>query len=217
MTTINRRLLDTVHYLTVEDISFASDKIGHGTYGRTSLASWLQADTLIFKGRLRDILIFALMAFDVADAAIYEKFELVSARKFLNVQNLGATDIVGLIDLDPTAGQNIVLPNDITFLENLTDQYRADWTTTKNMVFERKTAPAERTLYKGTVLQALCYALQFHSTLGAPVYTLFDIALMEASSGVSKGVEFVDMGGSSGPVEYEAALLTLANLLLSCV
>ena len=211
---MDRRLLESNYYLTVQDITFASDEIGDPANGRTAETAWAQTDTVVFKGKLKHILTFALMAFDVAGVAILEKFELTPARKFLNVPNLTGADLVAVIDLDPVAGEGIVTDEDMTFLANLTNQFRLNWTDEKNIALEIKSSGVV-SLYRGSVLEALAYALQVHDSLNAVVYTLYDIALLDVGSGVSKGVTFIDIAGASGPVELSKAHVTLGNLILS--
>ena len=70
---------------------------------------------------------------------------------------------------------------------------------------QEKATPANKTLYNGTVLEALTYAYQFHQTGGAPVYTLYDFALVDAGKQTNQGVEWVDIDGPNGPVELEKA------------
>ena len=213
---IDRRLLETDFYLTIQDITFASDAIGDANNGRSAAsASWAQDATVVFKGKLKHILIFALMAFDVASVAINEKFDLAPARKFKNLQNLTPDDVVEVVSLDPADGEEIVLDDDLAFLVAITNNYRCAWTDRKNIVLELKADPTDVTLYRGTVLEALAYALQVHADQGAVVYTLFDFALSDVGGGVSKGMSYIELSGTSGPVEYEKGHVTLANLLLS--
>jgi hypothetical protein len=214
-TAINRRLLESNFSLTVQDITFPSTQIGDAVSGRAADTAWALNDTVVFKGKLKHILIFALMAFDVASVAINEKFELVGERKFLNVENLTGADIVGVIDLDPTAGEGIVLADDVTYLDKLTNNYRLGFTDQKNIIAELKSDPTTKVLYRGTVLEALAYSLQVHATLNEVVYTLFDFALMDVAAGVSKGMDYLAISGNLGPIELEPAHTTLANLILS--
>jgi len=75
---INKRKLESVYYMIVQDITFASDAIGAATpTGRAATSTWAQDDEVIFKGKLKHILTFGLMAFDVASVAVNEKFSLI--------------------------------------------------------------------------------------------------------------------------------------------
>jgi hypothetical protein len=215
MTQFNKRQLENVYYLTVQDITFASTAIGDPTNGRSAATAWSQDDTVVFKGKLKHILTFALMAFDVASVAVNELFEIVPEREFLNVQNLSAADIVEVIDLDPTQGEGIVVDDDMTFLTNITNNFRLGPNDMKNVVVEEKAAPANKALYKSSVINAIAYAFQVHQTGNAVTYTLFDFALMDVAAGVTKGVEYVDIDGSLGPVELDKAHSSLASLVLS--
>jgi hypothetical protein len=211
---MDRRKLEQLYYLIVENISFASDEIGDPTNGRTSLTAWVQDAEVIFRGKLKHILVFALMAFDVAQVAVNELFTIVPEREFLNVENLGAVDIVDVISLDPADGQGIVLDNDLTFMAHLTNNFRFGWSDVKNIIIQQKAVPTNKSLYKGTVLESLAYAYQIHTTGNAVVYTLHDFALSDPAKQLNKGVQWLDINGSSGPVELEKAHVTLGNMIL---
>ena len=105
MASMDKRKLEQVYYMTVENITFASDAIGAamGT-GRSATTTWAQDGEVVFKGKLKHLLVFALMAFDVASVAIHETFSIVPEREFVNVPNLGARGIVDVVSLDPLDG-----------------------------------------------------------------------------------------------------------------
>jgi hypothetical protein len=211
---INKRKLESLYYLVGENISFDSDAIGAvSPDGRSAATAWLADEEMVFKGKLKHILTFALMAFDVASVAVNELYTIIPERDFLNVRNLGDTDIVDVVDLDPTAGEGIVQANDITFMTNLTNNLRGNWSEPKRIITANKVTPTTRAYYNGSLVEALAYGLQFQSGGTAPIYTLFDFAVMDIS-GLNKGVVYADMDGALGPVELEKAHVTLANTLL---
>ena len=209
---IDRKKLDRLFYLTVENISFASTAIGHATAGRTAATDWAANDEVVFKGKLKEILSFALMAFSVNQTAIVETFDIVDAAKYVDVPNLTTSDIVTAISLSPEDNEGIVLANDLTFMQNLTNNWRLGWTETRNIRLEEKADPTDKLLYRGSVLEALAYALQYPDAGTAPVYTLYNIALSEV--GLNKGVAWEAITGANGPVELEPAHITLANMIL---
>jgi len=210
MTAMNKRKLDTDYLLIVENISFASTEIGHATLGRTATTPWSAAAEVVFKGKLKHILIFAVMAFDVSTTSVNELFTLIPASDYTDVDNLTAADIVDVIDLDPTAGENIVLANDITFLENLTNNYRFGWDDAKNLILQEKAVVTNKPLFSGTPLQALCYAMQVST---AVIYTLWEFALLTPA--LNQGATYPTLTGANGPTELEVAHTTLAGLILN--
>jgi hypothetical protein len=215
MTVFNRRQLEKVHVLLVNDISFASDAIGAASgVGRAAETDWIATDNVVFKGPLKDILIFALMAFSGSSVSVAENFEIVPIEKWVDVPNLTSTDIVTAISLDPADGEGIVLANDVTFLTNLTNNFRLAPSTVKRVIVEEKADASNKILYQGSVLEALAYALQYQDQGTAPIYTLFEVALMDAG-GMNVGVIYDPISGANGPVEYEPYLLKIANAVLS--
>ena len=215
MSTFNKRQLENVFYMTVQGITFPSTQIGAAVGGRSAASAWLKDDTVVFRGRLKHILAFALMAFDVQSVAINELFELVPEREFLNVKNLTEQGVVAVIDLDPAQGEGIVLDDDMTFLTNITNNFRLGPTDVKNIIVEEKADPTNRALYRGSLINAIAYAFQVSETGGAVMYSLYDFALMNVGAGVSRGVDYVEIDGQLGPVELEKAHAQLANLILS--
>jgi hypothetical protein len=206
---MDRRKLLSKFYLMVDHITFPSTKIGAETNGRAANTVWAQDTNLVFVGELRHILIFALMAFDVASVAVLEQFRLVSERKF---QNLKATQDITVIDLNPTAGEGIVEDADVLFLENLTNNYRRDWDIQSGIIVENEATGAKE-YYSGSLLAALAYGLQFKQGGTAPVYTDTNFGLFEQSA-AGNGLSVIDLLGASGPVELEKAHTTLGNLVL---
>jgi len=142
-------------------------------------------------------------------------WHLIPERQFTNVKNLGETDIVTVIDLDPTAGEGIVVDDDLTFLQHLTNNFRGNWTQAKNIITAEKATPTNKAYYTGSLLEALAYALQYQNGGAAPIYTLYDFALMNTGVAQNAGVTWLDLDGSGGPVELEKAHITLANVILS--
>ncbi len=213
MAAMDKKNLERVFYMVVSDISHASTEVGDATNGRTATTAWAKDDEVIFKGKLKHLLNFAVMAFDVASVAVLETFNIVSERDYVGVENLGAADIPNVIDIDPAQGEGIVVDEDMTFLYNLTGGFRSNWDDTKNIVLQEKAVPANKILYRGSILQAYCYAMQVSGT--APVYELYDFGLIDASSSVNQGVDYPLLDSTDGPLEYEKALVTLANLVLS--
>jgi hypothetical protein len=212
---MDRRKLFKEFYLVIENITFASDAIGAaaGT-GRTADTAWAANAEVIFKGQLRHILTFGLMAFSVNDVAIVEDYSIVPDADFLNVMNLGALDLVDIISLDPADGEGIVVADDLTFLQNLTNNYRANWSDTKAVIRQEKADATNKAFFRGTVLETLAYAYQFDQVDGAPVYTLYNLGLAEYGAQLNKGVTWPPITGASGPVELEPAHVTLGNILL---
>lgn len=212
---INKRQLETPYVLTVQEITFASDAIGKtGAGGRTSTVAWAQNDTVIFTGKLKHILLFGIIAFDVSQVAILEKFTLTPATQFANIQNLAAQNIVQVVSLDPANGAGIVLDNDVTFLERITNNYRFNWSDRKRFALELKSDAGNIQLYAASVLEMLCYMLQNHATLNDLIYTLYDLAIIDESAGTNIGVTYTELTSTAGPVEIEKAHVTLANTVL---
>lgn len=209
MTTMDKRKLNRDYYLIVDNISFESDEIGHDSLGRSADTSWDPAYPVVFKGKLKHILIFAVMSFEVTTTAVTEIFTIIPATDYLGVPNLGAGDIVSVIDLDPAAAEGIVDADDVTFLENITNNYRFGWDDPKNIVVEEKAVPENKALYSGTPLQAFCYAMQFSTV---PIYTLWDFSLLKPA--LNQGVTYNTLTGASGPAELEVGHVTLATLIL---
>lgn len=214
MTTMDKRKLEQEFYLVIEGITFANDEVGDPVNGRTATSIWAQDAEVVFRGKLKHILLFGLLAFDVSSVAILEKFSLIPARDFLNIKNLGDTDIVDVVNLDPTVDEGIILDEDLTFLARLTDNFRLDWSAPRYIIVQEKATPTNRAFYKGTVLEALAYVMQVHSTGNAVVRTLYDFALLDPSSQVNKGITWVEISGSQGPVELAKAHVSLGNLIL---
>ena len=210
MASMDRRKLQSKFYLMVDHISFASSEIGATLNGRTASTAWAKDTNVVFVGELRHILIFALMAFDVAAVAVLEQFRLVSERKF---QNLLATNDVKIIDLDPTAGEGIVEDEDVLFLENLTNSYRREWDTVSGLIVEDDTTGAKE-FFSGSTLAALAYGLQYKTGGTAPLYAATNFGFFDIS-GAGNGLSVVDILGPSGPVELDKAHVTLGNLVLS--
>jgi len=210
---MDKRKLESVYYMTVKDITFASDAIGaaSGT-GRSATTTWDADQTVVFKGKLKHILNFAVMAFDVASVAINELFTLTPERDFVNMPTPGD---VGVINLDPAEGEGIVVDADMTFLNDFTNGYRLGWDDRYNLVVEEKADSTNLALYAASVLEGFIYAMQYHSTGDAPVYTLYDFAMSKAGTGYNKGVSYIDIDGTQGPVEIEKAHVTLANAILN--
>lgn len=210
MASMDRRKLQSKFYLMVDHITFASTAIGAATNGRTATTAWAKDANVVFTGELRHILIFALMAFDVAAVAINEQFRLVSERKF---QNLLATNDVQVINLDPTEGEGIVEDEDVLFLENLTNNYRREWDTVSGLIVEDETA-GTREYYSGSTLATLAYGLQYAAAGTAPIYAATNFGFFDVSA-VGNGLSVVDLLGPSGPVELDKAHVSLGNLVLS--
>jgi len=138
----------------------------------------------------------------------------VPASQFQNIQNLAADDIVQVVSLDPTDGVGIVLDDDVTFLERVTNNYRFGWSDKKKFALELKDDPGAINLYRGSILEMLCYMLQNHATLNSIIYTLYDLAMMD-EGGANIGTTYVDLLSTAGPVELEKAHITLANTILN--
>ncbi|GIK43792.1 MAG: hypothetical protein BroJett011_76250 [Chloroflexota bacterium] len=210
MASMDRRKLQSKFYLMVDHISFASTEIGALTNGRTAVTTWAKDTNVVFVGELRHILIFALMAFDVAAVAVLEQFRLVSERKF---QNLLATNDLTIIDLNPTAGEGIVEDEDVLFLENLTNNYRREWDMLSGLIVEDDATGAKE-YFSGSTLAALAYGLQYKAAGTAPLYVATNFGFFDIS-GAGNGLSVVDLLGPSGPVELDKAHVTLGNLVLS--
>jgi hypothetical protein len=206
---MDRRKLLSKFYLMVDHISFPSTQIGDTANGRAAATTWAKDANQVFVGELRHILIFALTAFDVASVAVNEQFRLVSERKF---QNLKADQNIGIINLDPTAGEGIVTDEDVLFLENLTNNYRREWDTVSGLIVEDE-VNGTKEYYSGSLLAALAIGLQFKNGGTAPVYSDTNFGLFEQSA-AGNGLSVIDLLGSSGPVEVQKAHLTLGNLIL---
>jgi hypothetical protein len=209
MASMDRRKLLSKFYLMVDHISFASTAIGDAVNGRAAATAWAKDANLVFVGELRHILIFALMAFDVSSVAVLEQFRLVSERKF---QNLKATNDIAVIDLDPTAGEGVVVDEDVLFLENLTNNYRREWDAVSGLIVEDEATGAKE-YYSGSLLAALAYGLQYKSGGTAPVYTDTNFGLFEQSA-AGVGLSVIDLLSASGPVELEKGHVTLGNIVL---
>jgi hypothetical protein len=209
MASMDRRKLLAKFYLMVDHITFASTAIGDAANGRAAATAWAENDNLVFVGELRHILIFALMAFDVASVAVNEQFRLVSERKF---QNLKPGNDIGIINLDPTVGEGIVTDDDVLFLENLTNGYRREWDVVAGLIVEDEVAQA-REYYTGSALAALAYALQYKSGETAPIYATTNFSFFEQSA-VGVGLSVIDLLGPGGPVEVQKAHISLGNIIL---
>ena len=210
MATMDRRKLLSKFYLVVDQISFPSTAIGALTGGRAAATPWAKDDNVVFVGELRHILIFGLLAFDVASVAINENFRLVGERKF---QNLKATNDITIINLDPLEGEGVVLDEDVLFLENLTNNYRREWDAVTGLIIEADPGGTKE-FFTGSTLAALAYGLQFAALGTAPIYANTNFGFFEQSGG-SNGLSIVDILGPSGPIELDKAHVTLANLILS--
>jgi hypothetical protein len=209
MSAMDRRKLQSKFYLMVDQISFASTAIGLAVGGRAAATPWLKDDNVIFVGELRHILVFGLMAFDVASVAVNEQFRLVSERKF---QNLAAANDIAIIDLDPTEGEGVVVDEDILFLENLTNNYRREWDQRAGLIFEDTLGVKE--YYYGTTLAALAYGLQYAAGGTDPIYVDTNFGFFDQSAS-GNGLTVADLFGVSGPIELEKAHITLGNLILN--
>ncbi|MBE7474303.1 MAG: hypothetical protein HS114_34670 [Anaerolineales bacterium] len=210
MASMDRRKLQSKFYLMVDHISFASTAIGAATNGRTAATAWAKDANVVFVGELRHILIFALMAFDIAAVAVNEQFRLVSERKF---QNLLAANDLSIIDLDPTAGEGIVVDEDVLFLENLTNNYRREWDLVSGLIVEDD-ALGTKEYFSGSTLATLAYGLQYKTGGTVPIYAATNFGFFDIS-GAGNGLSVVDLLGPSGPVELDKAHVTLGNLVLS--
>lgn len=205
---MDRRKLLTKYYLMVDQISFASTAIGAAANGRTAVTTWAQDANVVFKGDLRHILIFALMAFDVASVAVNEQFRLVPEQKF---QNLAPDQDITVIDLDPTEAEGIVIDDDVTFLENLTNIYRRDWDEVSGLIVED--GLGVKTFYSGSTLAALAYGLQYAAAGVAPLYAATNFSFFDRAA-AGNGVTIADLLGTSGPVELEKGHITLGHIIL---
>ncbi len=210
MASMDRRKLMSKFYLMVDRISFASTAIGAATNGRTSTTAWAADSNVVFVGELRHILVFALMAFDVAAVAVNEQFRLVSEQKF---QNLKPTNDVTIINLDPTEGEGIVVDEDLIFLENLTNNYRREWEVVSGIIVEDDVTKAKE-YFSGSTLAALAYGLQYKTGGTAPIYAATNFGFFDQSA-AGVGLSVVDLLGTTGPVELDKAHITLGNIILS--
>ena len=101
----------------------------------------------------------------------------------------------------------------MTFMRNLANNFRINWGDYYNVVTE-KVADSARTLYYASIIEILAYGLQFEDQGTAEIYTLYDFALQDAGGSLNRGVTYLDIDGSQGPVELDKAHLTLANIIL---
>jgi hypothetical protein len=145
---------------------------------RTAASTWAADSNVVFVGELRHILVFALMAFDVAAVAVNEQFRLVSEQKF---QNLAATNDVTIINLDPTEGEGIVVDEDLLFLENLTKNYRREWDVVSGLIVEDDVTKAKE-YFSATTLAALAYGLQYKAAEAAPIYVATNFGFFDMSA-----------------------------------
>lgn len=209
MATMDRRKLHAKYYLIVDQISFASTEIGALVAGRVAATPWAKNDNVVFVGELRHILLFSLMAFDVAAVAINEQFRLVGDRKF---HNMAADNDVAIIALDPTLGEGIVLDEDVLFLENLTDNYKAEWDARSGLIVEAALAGTKE-FYVGSVLAVLAYAMQMAPSGTGLIYTETNFGFYDQSA-AGLGLSAVDLLGPQGPIEIEKAHITLGSIVL---
>ncbi len=210
---MDHRKMQTKYRLEVEAITFANDAIGAASpSGRTASSAWAASDKVLFKGTLEQILIFSVMAFSVSDTAILETFDVTPEREYKDVENLTSTDIVTTIDLDPAAAEGIILQADLDFISNLTNQYRMSWSDKRYQVWEEKADPANKTFLNGSMVEAMCYAYQVHSTDLGVMYTLYNIALLDPT--VKKGTQWDEISSTYGPVDYSPGHAILANTIL---
>jgi len=100
----------------------------------------------------------------------------------------------------------------MTFLKNLTNSFRLGWADVRNIRLEEKAVPTNKSLYRGSVLEALAYAMQYQDAGTAPIYTLFNLSVSE--TGLNKGVAWETLTGANGPIELEPAHTILANTIL---
>lgn len=216
MAIMDKRKLLSNYYLMVNDITFASDAIGAAAPdGRSAATTWAAQANVVFKGQLRHLLIFALMAFDINPNSLTspEKFTIVPERKFQNV-GVPSPGGVEVIDLDPTTStEGIVLAADVTFLEQITNSYRQPWDESVGIVAEDHAVPATKAYYYGSRLGVLAYGLQYSAT-PALVYTEQDFAFFDRGVMSSYGVVIDDLLGANGPAELSRAHISLGNLVL---
>lgn len=202
---IDRRKLKLPYKMIIEGATFPSDALAGGT--RESETAWVADDNIVVEGTLEQLLVFALMNFDVQSVQIAEKFDIVSARRF---RNLSAAQNISVVSVDPTVDPGPVTAADLTFVANLTNNYRYDWNQQVTLVVE--TAAGEKTFYKGSVLAALCYALQYDGT-AAPIYVNSNFALYDG--GVPMGVTVLNLhDANQAPVQLHAAHIKLAQRIL---
>lgn len=204
---INRKQLQTNYILTVENITVASTGLAGG---RTAVTPWAANAEVMFKGQLQHILMFAIANFSVNGASIAETFHLVSAKSYQAVENLTSVDVPALIDLDPTEAEGIILAEDVTFLQNLSNNYRLDWNQASKINLQEKATPTTWLFYRATLLQLFCFAMQDRA--GDLVRSLYEIGVLP--TGTLVGVDYVDILSSSGPVELEQGHVNLANVIL---
>lgn len=215
MAIMNRRKLLSNHMLMIDGITFASTAIGHATGGRSAETAWAEGANVIFKGQLRHILIFGLMAFDVNPASLTspERFTVIPESKFYNVGSPSPAG-VEIINIDPdTSTEGIVLPADVSFLELVTRNYRDSWDETIGVIAEDHNVPTTKEFYYATRLAVLAYGLQYSDT-PAPVYTEQDFAFFDRDTIGNYGVAVNDLLGASGPVEIAKAHVSIGNLIL---
>ncbi len=211
---MDRRKLNSKYYLVVEDISFASTAIGDATNGRSATTAWAAQDEVTYKGTLAEILIFAMMAFDINGTQVLEKYRIVDERSYKGVKNLAEGDVPTIIDLDVLGAENIIVTDDITFLTNLTDNFRESENEAKHVVLEKKDASGT-SYYQATIKELLAYLFKWEDGGTAQLYTLLNVGLLDVSSGVNMGVSYPNLSDSTlGPVEFATGRVTLASQIL---
>lgn len=209
---MDKRKLLSNYYMIVRNITFASDAIGFAAPdGRSADTAWDEGDIVIFRGQLRHLLIFGLMAFDINPASLTspEDFSVIPESKYVDSANPAG---VRVIDLNPaTSAEGIVLLEDVTFLEEITGKYRHSWDDSVGIVVESKSDPTDKTLYHGTRLAALAYGLQYQdSEEPAVLYSSLDFAFFDRSN--VSGLD--NIHGSNGPIELSKAHLSIGHLIL---
>ena len=181
---IKTSTLTQQYQLAIEDITFASTEIGHATAGRSATTVWSATDDVIFRGELKSVLIFALMAFDLDGLNVLEKFTLIPTKEIVDVSNLTISDIPGVVELDPVGLEGIVTAEDVTFLDNLITG-QGKWNAVFDFILQDKATGLVNQQYYGEVLQILCAFLRFDEvTPGSevPLYTLENISMSSRRS-----------------------------------
>ena len=121
-----------------------------------------------------------------------------------------------VLALDPADAEGIVLDDDINWTKAMTNNYRASISTKQNLIAQEKAVRTNVLHYAATMLQSLVWGHQFQDSGTAPISTLYDFALSDVGAGTNQGVVYEDIASTQhGPIEYEQALLTLANIILS--
>jgi len=195
---LNRKKLKSNVRLMVEQASFAPD----------SGSDWAIGDNVVFSGTHEEALVFALKKFDVFDTLINEDYSIVWDRNFDDFPTYPITPITLL-------GSVHVLPEEVTLVGLISDNYRYNLSDGAAIVMELKADPSTKVFYQGSRAALLSYLLQIQDGGSDRIYTLYNFSVYDSGKAATMGLALVDILSAQGPVELEKAHPTLANAIVN--